>query len=128
MIYRIGIKVLKSWALRLYAGYLSYYDKKLSTIDAARIGRLHCLTKDWERASILFLKSGGFKVSNLISQVKQKTLIIWGRQDEIIDLSNAYKFQKLLTANELVIIDNCGHVPHVEKPEETARAIIEFSN
>ena len=112
--------------MRSYAGILSYYNKSLSTEIATKIGRLHCLTKSWERASVSFLKSGGFRVVSLIPQIRQKTLIIWGKNDEILNIETAYQFQQTLPNNELVIIDECGHVPHLEKPEYTADIIANF--
>ena len=60
--FRLGIQILKSWPLRSYAGVLSYYNKTLSTEIATKIGRLHCLTNSWEKASLDFLKSGQFKI------------------------------------------------------------------
>ena len=52
--------------------------------------------------------------------------MIWGKQDEILELSTAYKFQETLPVSELLAIEECGHVPHIEKPEVTADAIIKF--
>lgn len=126
MLARIGISVLKSWPLRIYAGYLSYHNKALSTLDAARIGRLHCVTERWVDASVAFLQSGGFKVTNLIPNLRQRTLVLWGRQDGILDVKTADQFKQALPACEVVILDECGHVPHIEKPQETVNAIFEF--
>ena len=123
---RIGLALLKSWGLRLLAGYFSYYDKSLGTFDAARIGRLHCLLSTWERANLLFLQSGGFRVVKLIEKITLPTLIVWGEQDEILPVANAYEFQKRIPTNDVCIIHQCGHVPHVEKPKETADAILRF--
>lgn len=118
--------MLKSWPLRIYAGYLSYYNKALSTLDAARIGRLHCITDQWLDASVAFLQSGGFRVTSLIPGLKQRTLVLWGRQDGILDVKTADQFKESLRDGEIVIFDECGHVPHIEKPLDTAQAIFDF--
>eukprot|EP01035_Chromulina_nebulosa_P018610 gene18610-24339_t len=61
---KFGVSVLKSQPLRYYANTISYYDKKFANWEVMRIGRLHCFTDSWERASIDFVKSGGFVVSD----------------------------------------------------------------
>lgn len=123
---KIGIQVLKAWPLRIYAGYLSYYNKALSTLDACRIGRLHCVTDRWMDSSVAFLQSGGFRVTSLIPSLRQKTLVLWGRQDGILDVKTAEQFREALPTSDIVIFDECGHVPHLEKPFETKEAIFDF--
>lgn len=63
---------------------------------------------------------GQFKLINV------PTLIIWGRNDPIMPLKNAFKFQADISNAQVRIIDKCGHIPQEEKPEETAKAIVEF--
>ena len=58
--------------------------------------------------------------------VKAKTLIIWGANDRITHVSSVEEFERGLHNSQKVIIDNCGHVPYLEKPEETKRAITKF--
>ena len=111
----------------MYANVISYFNtKQFSTWDAMRIGRLHCFNEDWERASFEFLKSGGFKFRKSLSEVNQRCLIIWGKDDKILDQSNALLMKQELKNSELIIIDQCGHVPHLEKPVEAADAILQF--
>jgi len=65
----------------------------------------------------------------IIGQIKLinlPTLILWGRNDPIIPLKNAFRFQTDISNSQVRIIDNCGHIPQEEKPEETAKAIVEF--
>jgi pimeloyl-ACP methyl ester carboxylesterase len=54
------------------------------------------------------------------------TLVIWGRNDPIIPLTDAYRFQADISRTCVRIIDECGHIPHEEKPEETAKIIADF--
>ncbi len=117
---------MKSRLLRLYAGYLSYYNKSLATWDAMRIGRLHTLTSHWRKASLSFLRSGGFKIRSIIPKVQQPVHIIWGKQDNIISLETLNQFQKDLPRLTYTIIDKCGHVPHIEKPKHTLHSIFKF--
>jgi pimeloyl-ACP methyl ester carboxylesterase len=61
-----------------------------------------------------------------IPQVSVPTLIIWGRNDPAIPLDDATRFHREIKGSELHVIDNCGHVPHEERPSETAEAIKRF--
>jgi pimeloyl-ACP methyl ester carboxylesterase len=62
-----------------------------------------------------------------LGQINQETLVIWGENDQILGTKDADKFQKALPNNQLVWIPQCGHVPHLEKPELTAETIIKFT-
>lgn len=90
------------------------------------IGRLHCFVDGWDKASIAFLKSGGFVVSNKVPQVNKETLVMWGRQDRILEPSTATRFEETLPRCTLRWLENAGHVPHLEVPAETAELIDTF--
>lgn len=61
-----------------------------------------------------------------IKNIKQETLILWGKQDKGIDVSSAYKMDELIKNAKLIVYDECGHYPHVEKPKDVARDIVSF--
>jgi len=42
--------------------------------------------------------------------------------------ADAERFQQAIAGSQLVWIEDCGHVPHLEKPQETAQAIRSFLN
>ncbi len=54
------------------------------------------------------------------------TLIIWGRHDEVIPLEIGEKLHENIPGSRLEIIEECGHLPQEEKPEETLRLIRNF--
>lgn len=56
--------------------------------------------------------------------IKVPTLIVHGRQDPI-PLASSEEAARIMGA-ELVVIENCGHVPYVEQPEALFRAIDAF--
>ena len=55
-----------------------------------------------------------------------KILLIWGEKDRIIPLSSANVFKALRPDIELEVIPGAGHLPHQEKPEETAWRMAAF--
>jgi len=61
-----------------------------------------------------------------ISQVKPETIIVWGEEDQGINVANSYKMDELIDNSTLKIYPKCGHMLHSEKPKELARDIIEF--
>ena len=45
------------------------------------------------------------------------TLILWGRDDRVVDVRTATRFQQDIAGSQLVVIDHAGHSVHEEKPE-----------
>lgn len=68
-------------------------------------------------------KLGG---SEKIKNIQTPTLIIWGEDDQLIDVSNAYLFQKDIRNSQLVIIPKTGHVPMEENSKQVLLAIASF--
>lgn len=61
-----------------------------------------------------------------LGKIKKPTLIIWGKQDGLLPVSDAEKFNKGILGSELVIVDQCGHVPQFEKFPEFTKKVLEF--
>lgn len=81
-----GVQVLKSIPLRSSANQMSYFDKEtFATDEAVTIGRLHCLREGWNDALVNFMLSGGFSPSAKVATIKAPSLVLWGRQDTILD-------------------------------------------
>lgn len=125
---KLGLNVLKSWPLRSYANRISYSDPvRFATADAVRVGKLHCEMDTWLDASLSFMKSGGFRVTDRVPEVACETLIIWGRDDKILDGPKfASKFEEDIRECTLEWVEGAGHVPHLEKPDVTSALIEDF--
>jgi pimeloyl-ACP methyl ester carboxylesterase len=63
-----------------------------------------------------------------LDNLKIRTLIIWGEEDTIIDIEDAFYFKNAIPGSILKIIPLCGHSPQEECPVETAELIQEFLN
>ncbi|KAL3910899.1 MAG: hypothetical protein SGILL_007504 [Bacillariaceae sp.] len=125
---KLGVGVLKSVPLRNAANKMSYFDvETFATEEAQVIGRLHCLREGWSDAMVNYMQSGGFSPSTKVPKITSPALVLWGRQDGILDGEEfANQFVEELPNAELQWIEECGHVPHLEKPEEAANAIQSF--
>ena len=52
--------------------------------------------------------------------MQKKTLVIWGENDKIVSKEYAQRLQNDIQESKLQYISECGHIPHVEKPEVVA--------
>lgn len=83
---KLGVGVLKSVPLRNSANQMSYFDKEtFATEEAQIIGRLHCLRDGWTEAMVSFMQSGGFTPSSKVPLINSPSLVLWGRQDGILE-------------------------------------------
>ena len=62
-----------------------------------------------------------------IKSYKGKIQLIWGEKDRIVPLSSVNVFKTLRPDIALDVIPGAGHLPHQEKPEETARIMAGFA-
>jgi pimeloyl-ACP methyl ester carboxylesterase len=64
--------------------------------------------------------------TDLVKKIQVPTMIIWGDQDFLIPLENAYKFQRDLVNDTLVVMKGVGHLPMEESPEKVVAAVNGF--
>lgn len=60
------------------------------------------------------------------SQIKQPTLILWGKEDGLIPLEHYHQFVADLPSAKSILITDCGHMPQEEKPEQVVAALLSF--
>jgi abhydrolase domain-containing protein 6 len=61
-----------------------------------------------------------------LNKITAPTLIVWGDSDKVIDVSSVPIFKKNIKNSQAVIIKECGHLPMLEKPQETASIYKDF--
>lgn len=66
------------------------------------------------------------KLPRRLKRATVPTLIVWGRQDQLIPPVYAEEYKRLLPAAQVAYIDQCGHDPTIEQPDEFARVVGEF--
>lgn len=62
----------------------------------------------------------------LLRRISIPSLVVWGRQDAIVPLTCGEQYHGALRGSSLKILDRCGHLPQVEKPEEFVRIVRDF--
>ena len=65
-------------------------------------------------------------LNDRLAEIKKPTLIIWGKQDGLLPVADAYTFNKGIAGSELAIFDQCGHVPQFEKAADFNKAVLAF--
>ena len=58
--------------------------------------------------------------------VDTPALVVWGKEDAIIPIECGEMYAKLLPNATLKTIDNCGHKPQMEKPQDFNDAVTSF--
>ena len=62
----------------------------------------------------------------ILPVIRQPVLIIWGEFDRVIDVSSVDVMRPLLPQAKVVIMQDTGHIPMLERPQETAAHYLEF--
>jgi len=61
-----------------------------------------------------------------LGDIKKPTLIIWGKQDGLLKVTDGEQFKREIAGSELIVFDQCGHVPMVEKAADFNKAVLGF--
>lgn len=68
--------------------------------------------------------SGGFYPR--LSELRAPALFVWGTDDRLVPAALAGHVARWLPAAEQIVLDACGHVPQVERPEQTNGLLLRF--
>ncbi len=61
-----------------------------------------------------------------LGAIKTPTLVVWGREDLLTPLGLGKAFAEDIKGAELVVFDNCGHVPQMEAAGKFNEALLKF--
>jgi pimeloyl-ACP methyl ester carboxylesterase len=61
-----------------------------------------------------------------LGELRPPAMFIWGTHDGLVPAAFGRHVRKWLPGAEQVTIQNCGHVPQVERPEETNELLLRF--
>lgn len=61
-----------------------------------------------------------------LGAITAPALILWGRQDRILPVSQAFDAAGRIPGACLHVFERCGHMPNVEYPEEFNRILLDF--
>ncbi len=58
-----------------------------------------------------------------LADMRMPVLLLWCRQDRVIDVSAVHAFRAGLTDSRSVVLEGCGHMPMMERRDAVAKAI-----
>jgi pimeloyl-ACP methyl ester carboxylesterase len=104
----------------------AFYNKALVT--EKMVQQYHdMLLREGNRAAVLELFQYPMKPdATKIKTITQPTLIIWGKEDQLISYTNAALFKQDIRDSRVLVLDKVGHIPMEEAPNQVATAILAF--
>ena len=105
-----------------------FHDKSLVTdrmVDdqfAMRLRSAFTITKMQEAGE----RGLGALTEAEVRGVKAPTLVVWGRYDELADPAGADRLEQAIAGAKKIIVDDCGHMPQLEKADEFNRLVRDF--
>jgi pimeloyl-ACP methyl ester carboxylesterase len=63
---------------------------------------------------------------HLLPGISTPTLLVWGGEDAITPIECGEIYRRAVPRARLVVVENCGHMPEMEKPTELAGLIENF--
>ena len=54
------------------------------------------------------------------------TLVLWGKNDRVLHYSGAKILKDIMKNSKITILDKTGHLPMIERPEESAKDLLKF--
>ena len=114
---------MKVLAAKVFYNKLFLTDAAIDQAIAARLAAGDGYTIKSITESII---RGEDFLDDIVKTIKHPTLIVWGRQDGLVSLAEGERFNKDIAGSKLIVIDECGHVPPIEKPTEFNAAVVKF--
>ena len=74
----------------------------------------------------IFKQFGGDSVEQRITGLSTPTMIVWGEKDRVFNVATADVLHKLMPKSQVAIVPDTGHVPMMERPEQSAEAYLRF--
>jgi pimeloyl-ACP methyl ester carboxylesterase len=70
---------------------------------------------------------GDFSASyRKIGELGTPTLLLWGRNDKTVPFEHSNEIRAAIPQAEFHAFENCGHIPHYERPDEVNPILLEF--
>ncbi len=66
------------------------------------------------------------RLPHFLPRVTAPTLVIWGREDGIVPVECGEQYRRLLPHARLEVLERCGHLPLIERPDEFAALVSGF--
>ena len=86
--------------------------------------------KGFKRAILSTMRNGMlesfYETYARVGKLQKRTVLLWGMNDMTVPFEYSISMRKALPHAEFHAIENCGHIPHYEKPEVVNPILLEF--
>lgn len=93
-----------------YAVQMQYHGFKRAILSTLRNNMLGSFLETYKR----------------IGKLNKPTVLFWGRQDATVPFEDSELILQAIPHAEFHVIENCGHIPHYEKPDEVNPILLAF--
>ena len=127
---RIWVRYLPARSMVRYALKLAVYDQ--NTITASQVeAYAEPLTGKEARNALKktvrqLLSLDVDAIIERYPELEVPTLLLWGEADRIVPLWVAEELERRLPDARLEVIEECGHIPPEEKPQESLEILMDF--
>lgn len=127
---RLFIALYAPDALVKYGLRVAYHDPRL--IDREHVARYApCYRDPYAKRALVetcrqLVPPDQEEISAGYGRLRIPVLLLWGRQDGIVPLFQGSRLKAAIAGSKLEVIEECGHNPQEEKPEETFAIIDRF--
>jgi pimeloyl-ACP methyl ester carboxylesterase len=138
----LGFKLIKTLGTvpiaKNFLYYITPYNVVKKSVEGVYFDKSKIHDKTIEQYMDFMLRAGNRKAlvarllipltdgTEKIKTIKPPTLIIWGKEDALIPVECAYKFHKDIVNSQLVVLQNSGHIPMEENPEQVIPVVEKF--
>jgi pimeloyl-ACP methyl ester carboxylesterase len=67
-----------------------------------------------------------YSLRNRLHRITSPALVLWGEKDHMVPRAHGETYAERIPNAKLQIVPGAGHSAHVEKPEETAKLVLDF--
>lgn len=125
----VGEVLLRFAGTRILLSRLADYSDRSEVVDQLRARfRPHVSAPGFQRAVLSSVRNMPIHdAATLYLQSRAiPTLVLWGRDDRVTPLPRTESLAATMPAAQVRIFDDTGHLPHAERPGETAETLRSF--
>ncbi|HEV2880230.1 MAG TPA: alpha/beta hydrolase [Pyrinomonadaceae bacterium] len=105
----------------------SFYDESKVTDERVAAYYRPLRTRGGQLAARLVREQRNYTlIENSLDKIRRPTLLIWGAQDRLNLLEDGRRLHSKIAGSQLVVFDNCGHLPQEEMPAAFVREVLSF--
>jgi len=107
-----------------------YFNPEFAERDVSKLPEeaLYALARAREATSLYGWKPYMHdpKLKGRLHRIRIPSLVLWGAEDRIVASDYGRAYSAAIPGARFATIERAGHFPHVERPEEFARAVLGF--